>query len=189
MGHIKKGRFAVILAAGLLAVGAEATVMAQTGMSANLALSNVIFTQQVGGIKGKDFDLFVDTEPMENGNLGVSRLHFREAVISDLCMSAPIDLPGLGPKKFQMLVPGEGTTATNLVIGAKDLSGSMTMIEPHIGIDARQLSDHAKPGAFGLNAAGLDAIDQTIHASSISADSLTARGGKITVEEADGGNC
>ena len=126
---------------------------------------------------------------MENGNVGVSRLHFRDAVISDLCMSAPIQLPGMGAKKFQMLVPGEGTTATNLVIGAKELSGSMTMINPHIGIDATQLNDRALPGSFGLNAAGLNATDQTIYASSISADSLTARGGKITVEEADGGQC
>lgn len=189
MGHIKKGRFAAILAVGLLAVGAETTVMAQTGMSANLALSNVIFTQKVGEIKGEDFDLFVDTEAMENGNVGVSRLHFRDAVISDLCMSAPIQLPGMGAKKFQMLVPGEGTSATNLVIGAKELSGSMTMINPRIGIDATQLNDRALPGSFGLNAAGLNATDQTIYASSISADSLTARGGKITVEEADGGQC
>lgn len=189
MGHIKKGRFAAILAAGLLAVGAETTVMAQTGLSANIALSNVIFTQQVGNISGDSFDLFVDKEPMQNGNLGVSRLRFKDATITDLCMSAPVDLPGMGKKKFQMMVPGESTTATNLVIGAKDLNGEMTMTNPHIGIDARQLSDNARPGAFGLNADKLVASGQTIHASSISADSLTAQGGKITVEEGDGGSC
>ncbi|WKD57780.1 hypothetical protein CAPI_06180 [Corynebacterium capitovis DSM 44611] len=189
MGYTKKGRLAAIVAAGLLAVGAETTVMAQTGMSANLALSNVIFTQQVGGISGEDFDLFVDAEAMENGNIGVSRLHIQKATITDLCMSAPIDLPGIGAKKFQMLVAGDGTTATNLVIGAKDMSGTLTMTDTHIGIDAEHLSDKAAPGAFGLSATGLSAVDQTIHASSISADSLSARGGAITIEEADGGSC
>ncbi|AWB83887.1 DUF6230 family protein [Corynebacterium liangguodongii] len=189
MGHLRKGRFAAVLGAGLLMMGAETAVMAQTGLTANIALSNVIFTQTVGSIKGQEFDLFVDAEPMQNGNLGVSRLHISEAMIADLCMSAPIDLPGIGPKKFQMLVPGESTTASNLVIGAKDLAGEMTMINPHIGIDAQQLSDKALPGAFGLNAEKLEAINQTIHASSISADSLTARGGVITVEDVDNAQC
>lgn len=181
MGHTRKLRFAAIAGVGLLVLAGEGVAMAQSGVTAGLALSNVIFTQQVGGIEAEEFSLFVDRESMEDGDLAVSRLKLKEATITDLCMSAPIKLPGLGDRRFQMTVDGPNTKATNLLIGAKDLSGTMTMTNPQIGVDARQLSDDAEPGAFGISMSHLDATDQLIHATSISADSLTAANGKIGV--------
>lgn len=136
--------------------------MAQGGLSANLALSNTIFTQRVGGMEGKGFTLFVDREEMSDSDIGVSRLRITDATLTDMCMSASIKIPGVGDKKFQMLVAGPNTTATNLVIGAKDMSGSLTLVKPQIGVDAEQLSDQAVHGAFGLSSQSVTAINQTI---------------------------
>lgn len=181
MGHTRKLRFAAIAGAGLVVLAGEGVAMAQNGVSAGIALSNVIFTQRVGGIEADNFDLFVDREEMQNGDLAVSRLKLKEATITDLCMSAPIKLPGLGDRRFQMTVEGPNTTATNLLIGAKELTGTMTMTNPQIGVDARQLSNKAEPGAFGITMTQLEATDQLIYATSISADKLSAAGGKIAV--------
>lgn len=189
MGHIRRLRFAGIMAVGLLTAGGMGVAMAQGGIAANLALSNTIFTQQVGGLEGKGFTLFVDKESMESGDIAVSRLRISDATVTDMCMSAPIKVPGVGDKKFQMFVPGAGTTATNLVIGAKDMAGSLTLTKPQIGVDAQQLSDQAQPGSFGLTSQTVEAVNQTIHASSIAADKLTAAGGQISIVDGDGGEC
>lgn len=189
MGHTRKLRFAAISGAGLLILAGEGVAMAQNGVSAGLALSNVIFTQQVGGIQAENFSLFVDRESLSDRDVAVSRLKLEEATITDLCMSAPIKLPGLGDRRFQMRAPGPSTTATNLVIGAKELNGSMTMTNPQIGVDAKQLSDKAEPGSFGISMTHLDATDQLIYATSISADKLTAAGGQIKVVKEGEGDC
>ena len=94
---------------GLLATGGMGVSMAQNGLSANLALSNTIFTQQVGGLQGDGFSLFVDHEKNVTDDVAVSRLRIDDAKVADMCMSAPISIPGLGDKKFQMFVAGDNT--------------------------------------------------------------------------------
>ncbi|MBF4553065.1 DUF6230 family protein [Corynebacterium suicordis] len=189
MGHTRRLRFAGIMGLGLLATGGMGVSMAQNGLSANLALSDTIFTQQVGGLEGDGFSLFVDHEKNVTDDVAVSRLRIDDAKVSDMCMSAPISIPGLGDKKFQMLVAGDNTKATNLVIGAKDLAGSLTLMKPQIGVDAHQLSKDTTPGAGAIVAEGLQASDQTIHATSIAADKLTAAGGKISIVESEDSEC
>lgn len=187
MGHIRKLRFAGILGLGLLATAGTGVAMAQGGLSANLALSNTFFTQQVGGIDGTGFALFVDSDEMTDGPVGVSRLRIDDAKISDLCMSAPVKVPGMGDRKFQMVTEGDNTQADNLVIGSTAIEGTLTLVKPQIGVDTGQLGGPA--GSGGIAAEKLLAKDQTIHASSIAADQLTAAGAKIIIEEANGGRC
>lgn len=189
MGHIRKIRFAAIMAGSALVTAGMGVAMAQGGLSANLALSNTIFSMQVGSLEAQGMNLFVDNEHMRDGDLGVTRLRLDEATISDMCMSMPIKVPGLGDRKFQMIANGPNTTASNLVIGAKNLEGSLTMIKPQIGVDAQQLSDKAEPGASAIVAQGLVASDQKIRAASVAADKLTAAGAKITIEEVDKSVC
>ncbi|MCQ4621997.1 DUF6230 family protein [Corynebacterium sp. CCUG 70398] len=189
MGHTKKLRFAVITGVGLIILAGEGVAMAQNGLTAGLALSNVIFTQQVGGIEADNFSLFVDRETLKDSEVAVSRLKLEDATITDLCMSAPIKLPGLGDRRFQMRAPGASTKATNLVIGAKELNGTMTMTNPQIGVDAQQLSDKAEPGSFGISMTHLSAKNQLIYATSLSADKLTAAGGQIKVVKEGEGEC
>ncbi|WP_261371516.1 DUF6230 family protein [Corynebacterium sanguinis] len=95
----------------------------------------------------------------------------------------------MGEKKFQMMVPGTGTTAHNLVIRAESLAGSLSIDNVQIGVAATQLSEDAIPGSFGINATNLNAIQQDIRATSIAADKLNANGGTITIEDGDGGQC
>lgn len=189
MGHIRKVRFTAIMAGGVLAAAGMGVAMAQGGISANLALSNTIFSMSVSNLDAKGMNLFVDNEEIRDGKTGVTRLRLEEATISDLCMSMSVKVPGLGDRKFQMITEGPSTTASNLVIGAKNLDGSLTMIKPQIGVDAKQLSDKAEPGASAIVSEGLLAQGQKIKATSVAADRLTAAGAKITIEEVDKGAC
>lgn len=189
MGHIKGKRFAGILAVGLLATGGMGVAMAQGGVSANLSLSNTIFSQTVAGLDGQGVAIFVGTDTLEGGDVAVAKLKFTNAEVTDLCMAAPITLPGLGEKKFQMKVPGANFTAENLVIGAPGLSGGMTLTKPQIGVDASQLDDGATVGQWGIAAETIHAFDQKIKATSISADKLTAAGSQVSVVDADKADC
>lgn len=163
--------------------------MAEGGISANLALSNTIFNMDVGGLDADGFSLFVDSDKLTNGEETVSRIKMTKVRVSDVCMSAPIKVPGIGEKKFQMLVPGQNMEAENMIIGAPDLSGSMTLVKPQIGIDASQIDKNAAPGAWGIAAEKLISDGQTMHASSLSADQLTAAGSEITLVNPDDAEC
>lgn len=189
MGHIKGKRFVGIMGVGLLATAGVGVAMAQGGLSANLALSNTIFNQEVSNLDATGLAIFGATDHQHDGDTGVARLIFDEATISDMCMTAPLSLPGLGDMRFQMLVPGENTTAEHLVIGAPGLVGGMTLNNAQIGVDASQLDDEASAGSWGLRADSLQGWDQVIKASSIAADSLTAAGASVGVVSAEEAEC
>jgi hypothetical protein len=189
MGHIKGKRFAGILAVGLLATAGTGVAMAQGGISANLALSNTIFSQTVSSLDGDDAAIFVGTDKLRDSDVAIARLRFKKAEVTDMCMAAPVKLPGLGDKKFQMKVPGANTHADNLIIGAPGLNGGMTLTNPRIGVDASQLEKEATPGQWGLHADNIYGFDQKIKATSISADKLTAAGGQVSVVDASKADC
>lgn len=189
MGHIKGKRFAGILAVGLLATGGMGVAVAQGGVSANLALSNTIFSQTVNGLDGQGAAIFVGNDKLSGGDVAVAKLKFNKAEVTDLCMAAPLKIPGLGEKKFQMKVPGQNFTADNLIIGAPGLNGGMTLVKPQIGVDASQLDKSATPGQWGIAAESIHAFDQKIKATSIAADKLTAAGSQVSVVDADKADC
>lgn len=74
MGHIKGKRFAGILAVGLLATGGMGVAVAQGGISANLALSNTIFSQTVAGLDGEGVAIFVGNDKLEGGDVAALEL-------------------------------------------------------------------------------------------------------------------
>jgi hypothetical protein len=189
MGHIKGKRFAGVMAVGLLATAGVGVAMAQGGLSANLALSNTVFNQEVSGLDATGVSIFGGVDSQHDGDTGVARLVFEEASITDMCMTAPLNLPGLGEKRFQMLVPGENTTAEHLVLGSPGLAGGLSLINAQIGVDASQLDDEAPAGSWGLHAEALNAKDQVIKATSIAADKLTAAGSKVGIVDADKAEC
>lgn len=189
MGHTKGKRFAGVMAVGLLATAGVGVAMAQGGISANLALSNTIFNQEVSNLDASGVAIFGGTDDQHDGAQGVARLVFDDATITDMCMTAPLNLPGLGEKRFQMLVPGENTTAEHLVLGAPGLVGGLTLNNAQIGVDAGQLDDEAAAGAWGLRADSIYGWDQVIKASSVSADKLTAAGSKVGVVSVDEAEC
>ncbi|MCX2164000.1 DUF6230 family protein [Corynebacterium auriscanis] len=189
MGYTRKLRFAGVLGAGLLATAGMGVAVAQGGVSANLALSNTIFNMKVGTLDGEGFNLFTDSDKLHTGQEAVSRLKIKNARVSDVCMTAPVKVPGMGDKRFQMLVPGDNFTAKNMVIAATDIGGALTLEKPQIGVDASQLDDKAEPGSWGLTAQRIIAKGQTISTSSLSADQLTAGGSKISLVNPDDAAC
>lgn len=189
MGNTRKRRFAAILGTSLLATAGMGVAVAQGGISAHLALSNTIFNMEVGQLKAEQFSLFPAKDKLHNGDKAISRLKMAHATVSDVCMTAPINIPGMGDKKFQMLVPGDNFSSKNMVVGAQQIDGAMQLINPQIGVDANQIDGEAPAGSFGLVAEQLIADGQAIKTTSLSADEITAAGSKITIEDPDNAKC
>ncbi|KAB3519194.1 hypothetical protein GC425_09350 [Corynebacterium sp. zg254] len=189
MGHIKKTRFAAILGVGLLATAGTGVAVAQGGLSAHLALSNQIFNLQVSQMDGDNISLFTDSDKMHNGTEAITRLRISKVKVKDVCMAAPMDVPGMGHKTFQMQVPGQNFEAKNLVIGAKDLQGGLKLEGAQIGIDTHQVDSNAAPGTWGIAANKIQAISQKIKVTSMAADELTAAGGKIKIVNDEDAQC
>lgn len=189
MGHTRKLRFASILGVGLLATAGMGVAVAQGGVSAHLALSGTIFNMHVGELDGKGFDLFTDVDKMHNGDQAISRLRINDAKVTDVCMTAPIKIPGIGDRKFQMTVPGQNFSAENMLIGARKLTGDLTLKNPQIGINAGKVDKDAPDGAWGIVADSLSAKGQGIEATSLSADKMTAGGSKIAIVDNDNAEC
>lgn len=190
MGYVKKARFAGIFSAGLLLAGGTGVAMAQNGLSANLALSGTVMTLTVDELVGDSSSLFVGAEKAGESNQGVSKLRFGKASGTDVCLSAPLkNIPGVGEATFKLLVPGKSLSADNLLVGAKDINGAITMKHPQIGIDANQVDSRAGQGAWGLAATQMIVQKQQLHVTSLAADSLTISGAKITVESGANHGC
>ncbi|QNQ91062.1 hypothetical protein GP475_10800 [Corynebacterium poyangense] len=67
-GRTSKVKLCTALAVGFAAMAGTGVAMAQGGLSANLALSDTVFTVTIGDVYAQDFSLFVDSEQMtENG--------------------------------------------------------------------------------------------------------------------------
>ena len=190
MGHLRKLRFASILAGGLVVAGGTGVAMAQGGISANLALSGTVFDMTVTKLVGDSSSLFVGAEKVGDGNEGVSKIKFSEAVGTDVCMSAPLgSIPGLGPATFKLETPGESFRATNLLIGAKSVDGGLTLNSPQIGVDANQVDSRAAQGSWGLAAAQMIVENQKIEATSVAADQITIAGAKIAIHRGEDSGC
>lgn len=190
MGHVKKLRFAAIMAGGLIAAGGTGVAMAQGGVSANLALSGTIFDMSVTEMSGDTASLFVGSEKAGDGTAGVSKLKFGDATARDVCMSTYVgDIPGFGPATFLMMVDGENFSAQNLLIGAKTINGAITMERPQIGIDASTVDGRAGGGDWGLAATRMIVSDQRLQATSVAADSLSIAGAKISIVSGADGGC
>ncbi len=190
MGHVKKARFIGILAGGLIVSAGTGVAMAQGGISANLALSGTVMKMTVDDLVGDQSSLFVGPEKVGEGQAGVSKLRFGDASGTNVCMSAPLgEIPGVGNATFKLVVPGKNFAADNLLIGATDINGALTLYKPQIGIDAHQVDGRANPGSWGLAATQMVVQDQKLLATSVAADSLTIAGAKITIETGENGGC
>ncbi|WP_295627572.1 DUF6230 family protein [uncultured Corynebacterium sp.] len=190
MGHVKKARFVGILAGAFVVAGGTGVAMAQGGISANLSLSGTVMTLTVDELIGDSSSLFVGAEKEGDGETGVSKLRFGDAVGTDVCLSAPLgDLPGIGEATFKLTVPGENFAAENLLVGAKDINGALTLEKPQIGIDASQVDERAPGGSWGLVATRMIVRQQVLEVTSVAADSLTIAGAEIKVATGANGGC
>lgn len=190
MGHIRRGRFAAIIAAGLLVSGGMGVAMAQGGIAANLAMSGTVFDMRVNHMVGDSSSLYVGPEKVNKGDEGVSKLRFGKAKVRDLCLSVPVgNIPGYGKANFVMKVPGDNFSADNLLMGATKLTGDIAMSHPQIGIDPNQVDNRAKSGSWGLAASQMVVDKQQILATSVAADQLKVSGSQINVKKGDQGGC
>lgn len=190
MAHMRKLRFASILAGGIIVAGGTGVAMAQGGISANLALSGTVMDMTVGSMTGDTTSLFVGAEQANDESTGVSNLKFVGASASDVCLSVPIpNIPGLGDATFKLEVPGQNFSAENLLLGAKSVDGDLTMNSAQIGIDANQVDSRAAQGSWGLFTDQLLVNDAKIEATSLAADQLSVAGAKINVLRGSDSGC
>ena len=139
------------LIAGFAAFGVTGFAVAQGGLTANLALSGTFFNVNMRHLEGEAFSLFVDSDKKGEEDVPTARLKMEHAVASDLCLYVTTDLPAVGEATLALKAKGDNSVeATDLLVGASDIEGSLVMEDANVGIDARQLSTTADPGTWGL---------------------------------------
>lgn len=190
MGRISVPKAAAGLVAGVTAFGVAGFAVAQGGLTANLALSGTFFNVNVRHLEGEGFSLFVDSDKKGEEDVPTARLKLDHAVASDLCLYVTTDLPAVGEATLALMAKGDNSVeATDLLVGASDIEGSLKMQDANVGIDANQLSDTADPGTWGLYAKQVSLTADDIRATSLGAKTLSAQNVGVTVERGRSSGC
>lgn len=190
MGKISVPKAAAGLVAGVAAFGVVGFAVAQGGLTANLALSGTFFNVNVRHLEGEGFSLFVDSDKKGEEDVPTARLKLDHAVASDLCLYVTTDLPAVGEATLALMAKGDNSVeATDLLVGASDIEGSLKMQDANVGIDANQLSDTADPGTWGLYAKQVSLTADDIRATSLGAKTLSAQNVGVTVERGRSSGC
>jgi hypothetical protein len=155
-GRVRWRRFGiVVIPAALLAAGLV-TLTAKGAVAASFSVSGQQFTVTSSQLNGTGFEQFGSTYKETNGKeqpVAVSVI--RNATLANLCQSVKV----LG--MTLRITAGSGSTpvtASNLVVGATDLSGNATFTNINVGQDASTLNQAGltgQPGTFGQQASAV----------------------------------
>ena len=190
MGRISVPKAAAGLVAGFAAFGVAGFAVAQGGLTANLALSGTFFNVNMRHLEGEGFSLFVDSDKKGEEDVPTARLKLEHAVASDLCLYVTTDLPAVGESTLALKAKGDNSVeATDLLVGASDIEGSLVMQDANVGIDASQLSQTADPGTWGLYAKQVSLTADDVRATAIGAKTLSAKNVGVSVERGRGNAC
>lgn len=190
MGRISVPKAAAGLVAGFAAFGVAGFAVAQGGLTANLALSGTFFNVNMRHLEGEGFSLFIDSDKKGEEEVPTARLKLEHAVASDLCLYVTTDLPAVGESTLALKAKGDNSVeATDLLVGASDIEGSLVMQDANVGIDARQLSDAADPGTWGLYSKQVSLTADDVRATSIGAKTLSAQNVGVSVERGRDNAC
>jgi hypothetical protein len=109
-------------------------------------------------LEGEGFVLYGDVDQGAETTHVVARGGFRHVVADNFCQSVVVELPVVGEVTLRMTSPGPaGMEATDMVLGTDFLAGDLTLGNPHLGIDAAQVSKGppgtgGEPASFGIQA-------------------------------------
>lgn len=152
-GRVRWRRFGIIVLPAAVVAAVLIGLTAKGAVAASFAVSGQQFTVTANTLKGTGFEQYGSTYKESNGKeqpVAVSVI--RNATMSNLCQSVKV----LGVTL--RITAGSGSTpvtASNLVVGATDLSGNATFSNISVGQDAgtlNQAGETGQAGTFGQQA-------------------------------------
>lgn len=192
-GRVNWWRFAAIGVPSLLAIVALVVMTAQSVLAVSFSISGTPFTVTAKQLKGKGFEQFgvldhsvLKVLPGHTNQIVLTANAIRSATLSHLCQSVTLGAFTL------RITAGNGRTpvsATNLVVDADRLSGSVRFTHIHIGQDASTLTQvpgvTGRPGVFAQQAATVVIDNLRQHAYATTAGTFTLPGFSLSF----GGAC
>jgi hypothetical protein len=156
-GKVRWRRFAVIMLPAVAVGGVLVTLTAKGAVAASFSVSGQQFTVTSTQLNGTGFEQFGSEYKEPDGqSQPVAVSVIRNATLANLCQSVKV----LGVTL--RITAGSGSTpvtATNLVVGATDLSGNATFQNISVGQDAGTLDqvpgETGQAGTFGQQASAV----------------------------------
>lgn len=168
-GGTRWKRFGAIFAIAAVATGGLLTSMANGAIAASFTISGGAFKISADQLRGNGVVQYgaVQSSPDGKGN-PVLMVGMREAQMDNFCQSVVIPGP-TGEMTIRITSAGQnGFTASNLLVGLQQATGTMTLKNAELGVDAGSVKkgpDGAVggTGTFGIQADAMafDGIKQT----------------------------
>ncbi|HEX4059636.1 MAG TPA: DUF6230 family protein [Streptosporangiaceae bacterium] len=155
-GRVRWRRFAIVMVPAALVAAVLIGLTAKGAVAASFAVSGQQFTVTANSLSGTGFEQYGSTFKEANGKeqpVAVSVI--RNATLVNLCQSVKV----MGVT-LRITAGGGSTpvTASNLVVGATDLSGNATFHNINVGQDAStldQAGEAGQAGTFGQQASSV----------------------------------
>ena len=175
MGRTRPGRFLLIAGLGAVGVTVIGGGIATGQLPMNLALSGQTFTGTVSGVEAAGVTAYpraVGTAAGDRASVAVKIDHTR---LSDVCLSTVArGLPLIGDVTFFARIPGQNTTADNLVVDIASVGGSLTVADVRLGLDANALGE-----VTGTQTAAIDVGETSAGPTTVEIIALTATGASL----------
>jgi hypothetical protein len=156
-GKVRWRRFGIIMLPAVIVAAVLIALTAKGAVAASFSVSGQQFTVTASQLNGTGFEQFGSAYKQSNGQsepVAVSVI--RNATLSNMCQSVKV----LGVTL--RITAGSGSTpvtASNLVVGATDLSGNATFQNISVGQDAGSLNqvpgEAGQAGTFGQQASSV----------------------------------
>lgn len=191
-GRIRWGRFVGILGLGLLVVAVVLSGVARGAIAASFTVSGSSFKASADRLEGEGFVQFVGVEQGADGAHPVAVSGFRTAVADNFCQSVYLSsVPLVGELTLRMTSEGPGgMEASGMVLGVAELGGDLTLVEPHLGVDAATVDKgpdglRGSPGGFGMQASKATVASLRMTAWSASAYTLRLKNVALALQPGD----
>jgi hypothetical protein len=170
IGRTHWKRFAIGAVPTVAATAAVAVSMAQGALAASFSISGSDFKVSAGSLSGSGFANYATVDVAKNGkHIPVSVSALKDAKITDMCQSVPVDIPVLGTYTMSLKAGGEGTAvkAKDLYIDMTDLQAKKgTFNNVDIGVATGSITkgqvnpkDHVDPDGYAQQADSIEIID------------------------------
>ncbi|AYC39799.1 DUF6230 family protein [Streptomyces griseorubiginosus] len=179
IGRTHWKRFAIGAVPTVIATAAVAVSMAQGALAASFSISGSDFKVSAGKLSGSGFGNYATVDVAKNGKrIPVSVSSIKDATVTDMCQSVPVDIPVLGTYTMSLKAGGSGTPvkAKDLYIDMTDLKAKKgTFKNVDIGVATGAMTkgqvnakDHVDPNGYAQQADSVEIIDahQTVWATS-----------------------
>jgi hypothetical protein len=158
-GRVRWRRFGIVMVPAALVAAVLIALTAKGAVAASFAVSGQQFTVTANSLNGTGFEQYGSTYKEANGKeqpVAVSVI--RNATLANLCQSVKV----MGVT-LRITAGGGSTpvTASNLVVGATDLSGNATFNNISVGQDASTLDQAGETGQAGTFAQQASSVSIT----------------------------